>query len=846
VARPTTLRHWLLDDPVLGSTYDVITGRAAAVFGTGSPWVVPACAGVARRFTTAIGGGLRESSADLVSRGALEGNWTATVVVRLTAPPAGTVCLLAFAGPQTDVATDPNNYLLAFRVDAARKPVLLWEYGGGTNVQIDAATYALPVGKWVALTWRKSGATGPGDTGGTAVVELLANGVRVPVTTGGGPVSPSVTVTNCSHGSAGVWRLGHEETSGGAATAFPPADLACATVAAEVLSNDTLLEDVRRLHLLPFHPRVDLRVDVANPSGVAVDLCHHEGLDWVDEVTIDDEQDQPCMTARVSLLREQAALGLAGLRTDTKVNLTNVLDPTSYAPLILEGRTVEVFGARVPVGLRASGADWVSVFRGTVDEVEEAGDSVVLSCRDDGGKLVDTFVEEVVTYGAPIPGVAVEGEMQWILNDNDNDPGNNSVAGLVLRTGAYAPLTLYTPTSPGWSVLEWKQRREAVLPALRTLAGQIGWECRYRWDASTASWRLTFYDPERGREDADVLLQPDDVLDVGQFQRSLLGARNVVRVIYPSSETSTPALDATRLAKLAAAGYVIRSDWNNLDGQDNRVTAWVELESPASIAAYGRRLFMEIAEDASSQVSTLLEAFDMAFGALSDLEEAPLGQSVTLPLLFEREVNDVVLFAPNLQLHTAQQRLAVRSISHTFGERCTSTVTLRGRPAVGWKRWLRLETRAGNARPGVQKPADANADQSQGSLLQAMRNLLDRSNAFRGGKFLALRNGDFQSFSNGLRNPPDGWLPRSSVWLTDLVSDTGAQSGNKAIRFLTAGAQLESDPVVIDGSHHTPYSVQVTWQRTSLTAPDVPRDVRIDVEFLSASKALLSTQTINV
>lgn len=823
--RPNSLRHWVLDESVIGDATDVMGGLAATLFGTApGPTVLDGPTGKARRFSD-VNAILRAPLA-AADQAVMLGDWTVACLLRISAAPGGTVTAFAYAGAVGDAPADPQNYLMSIQLTPARNLQMFWENGAGANVTSLASTYVLPVGPWTLVHWVKSATTGPGPVG-TCSLTLYVNGY---------PVEKFTGVQNASDGGAAVWRIGGEENAGAPFQRWQR-DIAGAYAWAGALTAAQVAEDMRRVRRLPFFTRADLRVEVQNSTGVGINLCDTAGVDFVDSVSITDEVDQPCTTARVDLFREVGNVSLAVLNTTTKLNLTNPLSPVSYAPLLLEGRGIEVFTARVPLGCTATGKDWESTFKGFIDEVEEGGEKTSLQCRDLGALLIDTYIEQTIPYGSDTIPAAVEGEMQFILNDNDNDPLNNSVPGLVARTGSYAPITLWTPSTPSWAVKRWSQRREAVLMALRNLAAQIGWECRYRFDPLTDTWRLKFYDPERDRLDADVLLGPDEFQEIGRFQRSILGIRNVVRVVYPSSETSLPAIPPL------GVGYIARQGWNNLDGESRRMTAYVEVESTLSIAAFGRRLFMEFAEAGTTQIDTIGEAFDMAYGALRDLEESKLTFSGTVQFMPELELNDIVILDSNPVLHTAQQRLAVRSVTHSFGEQATSTVELRGRPSVGWKRWLRLETRTGNGRPGVTTPQDANADMQQGPLLQVMRNLLDRTQAFQGGKFLQIRNPNFQGFTNGRANVPDGWSMRAGVWNTDATADTtDQQSGNIALKLLTSTAQLESDFIPVSGDFNTPYSVETKWKR-GVVSTYLPR---VDVEFYDVNKVIIVGATVTL
>lgn len=864
--RTSSIKHWLMDETVVGPLVDRVTGlQATQAAGTGMG-IISACAGKARRF---LGVSLfQEAAANAYFNTQMRGNSTVSVLLRLTATPSATMVFLTLGG-SSELST--NNEIITVGCSSGGGLFIRWEHSAGTDVQIATFPYVLPLYKWTSLHVRRSAVTGDGPAG-TCTMELFVNGQSMTFTTA------NTGLTNTSDGSLSTWKVGGS-ASGELCSGV---DVAGAYAWAEALQEEEIWEDVRRLYLLPFFSRVDMKLDLETQSaGVMQDMTDVQGMDFVEKVEITDEIDQPCTTANITLLREQEGLSLASLKTDTKLNLTDAFNPLSYSPFLNPSRLVEVWAARVPLGIRASGRDWSSAFRGVVDEIDESSDEgVVLHCRDLGGLLVDAFIEEIIVYG-DTAGLPVQAEMQWILNDNDNLQTNNSlqtggggdathetnnnvtnnppgITDMSPRLGSYAPITLFTPVSPGWSVKKWKQRREGIMPAGRTLAGQIGWEWRYRFDQNPEQnqWRLTFYNPQRERKDEDVIITLDDVLEITQFSRSALGIRDVVRVIYPSSETLAPTVPTSiDGVSLAAAGYTVTTGWNNVDGEGNRMTAYIEIASGTALAFYGRRWFCEFAEASSSQIDTINEAALMAFGALRDLEEAQLDKGVRIPCMWEAELNDMVKFAPNAFLFTAPQRLALRQVTHTFADQATTSLQLRGKPSVGVKRWLRLETRAGNARPGVVRPQDANADEQQGSLLQSMRNLLDRTGAFRGGKFLQVRNPEFQGFANGLRQPPDGWSVRFSTWNTDMVASTGLQlSGGKAVQWLTAFGRLVSNPVPISGSRFIPYSFEAKWQRATLnsgvtnasTTASQPRSQQGPGLTTTLTAAALNTVTLTV
>lgn len=833
--RPSTVRAYPLDEatiagPTSGTAYDLARGASMVPIATdGPPPVIEAPTPRARRFVDNVGNSLGEAAADVELRDALLEDSTIACLVRLnsrTAPP-GTRLIWIYGGAiGSDLAAD--NVVRSLRFTAARELRVLWEHSAGTDVAGTFTGFTLEPFVWTLIHLRIRDVTGPGP-GGTCAADLFVNG---------SPVSSQTGLVNSSDGGSGIWSVGATPDAGVSALQGD-IDVAGVFVHAEALTNAEIEDDARRLRRSAFFTRHDLSVLTVDANDNTRDLTDLDGVDFVDNLDVTDQIDQATKTVRLSLLREQEQLTLAGLVTSSKLNLSDVEDPTSYVlSLLRESAVLEVRAARVPLGVIATADEFEMgvIFTGEIDEIDEGGEQIVVEARDSGGRLIDTHIEQEVDYSDPVTPFAVEGEMQFILNDNDDDGANNSVAGLTARTGSYQPITLFTPVSPSWSVLGWRQRREPVLPALRALAAQIGWECRYRYDPDPDQrrWRLTFYEPDRARIAADAVIDPDDVIDVRALRRSTFGRRTNVRVIYPSSETTLPTVPTP------PAGYTATGGWYNVDGDGNRLTAWVSVQSDAAITATGKRQFMEVVEDSASQISTVNEAYDMAFGALRDLEEPGIAKSITLPSAWEADLNDMLRFRPTPGLFTAAQTLAVQQVTHSFGERSTTTVQLRGKPSVGFKRWLRLEARPGNGKPGVLDPSAALTAEPVGSMLQVFRNILDRSSYLTGGKFVQVRNPDFASFSAGLSNPPDGWSMAAGAWATDANVEVSSQlSGGKAIRLSTTTAQLRSDLVPISGDPYQALGLECSWTRAA--GDDL---VEINLRWYDATGTFISSRTI--
>lgn len=846
--RRSSLRHYVLDEASAasassGEARDVVRGKTADVIGTGTaPPVCDAPTPRARRWSSSLTECLAETDADDELVAALQGDCCIGVLFRVTSLTpwsSGNIELCCVSGPSDDASAN-TNFVRALRIRSTGELGYFWEHSTGTNVgTTNFGNYLIDPFKWTYAVLRIRDATGVGP-GGTVSVSLCVNGVQV---------DEDTLITNTSGGADAVLRIGHSLNADGTTVeGVGNVDIAGVYIWGEALTDEEIQEDFRRIQRLGFFTRLDASVVVTDTAGAEHDLCDLEGNDFVDSIEIDDDIDNATMNAKVTLRREVGQLSLAALVTESKLNLEDKGDPTSYVDsLVREDAPIEVFVARVPLGISANAGELRllgSIFKGQIDEVDDAsGDGqVVVDARDDGGRLLNTYEEEEVEYGAD-PAVAVEGEMQYILNDNDNSTGNNSVTGLTARSGSYAPITLYTPVSPGWAVLPWQQRREPVLSSLRTLAGQIAWDCRYRYDQnpSQRAWRLTFFEPDRSKVATDVVISPDDVIDVRSLKRSTFGRRTVWRVIYPSSETSLPT------APTPPAGHAVRRGWYNVDGLDQRMVAYVEVEATAMHSAGRQRQFAEVQEEQTTQIDTIDEAYAMAIGLLLDTEDPGIAKEVEVPALADLlELNDMCYFRRLRELFTSPQTLATRNLRHTIGDKSTTTVQLRGKPAAGFKRWLRLESR--NGRPGIVDPTQALTDTTTGNLLSRFRGILDRSSMFLGGKFLQIRNSDFSQYSAGLANPPDGWSMKTGAWDTDAtVVSSASLTGGKALKLISSTAEVRSDFIPVTGDFDTPFSFEAIWQFPAGSSPGATtKRLELAVEWYTAAKSLISTSVIRV
>lgn len=814
--RDSSFRWWSFDDSEEPEVRELIDGSLQLdVFGsTARPEVLPSPIGTRSR------GFNRTGTSEILTTGdasadspTMQGEWTVGMWLRFRSTVGSDRIVLALRGDSNNM-TQPHNiqYLLQYKASGVLE--LVWEDGAGNNNFATFSDFDVPLNRWLYVVTRKT-------LPSTATAELIV----------GAEVTQTVTgITNCDGGtdSAMRWVAG-AQVDVASVNSECPVDIASVHVWDEALPIDEIKSDFRRGHMLDAFTHVDVRVEVEDANGLNRDLTNLDDVDFVNEVSFTDSVDNAVSTAKVTLLREQFDLALAHLRTDTKLNLTDVDVVTSYDPLVEIKRPISIFMAVVPLGILATGSDWQQTFQGKIDKVDWGGETVVVNARDDGGDLVDTWIEEEVlndtiisglppekqpSYGATA-GDALESVQQDILNDNDNSAANDTVAGLVVRTGSYDPVTLAVQGTPTWLLLPYRQRREPVMTAVRTLAGQIGWETRYRHNQGALpeddAWQFTLYEPDRARLDSDLLLTENEVESVNQVSLDVKNIRNVVRIVYPSSESTLPAVPVI-------TGYTVRRGWSGLDGAGQRNMAFIELENDASVLRFGRR-FMELGEASSSQIDTIDEARRMAFSANEDLNSPDLEKTATTNLMPFIELNDLIRFEVIKELYTVIQKLAVVGLTHTVGAKATTQLQLRGKPAVGFKRWLKLEVKPGQGRPGIADPRLALTDSERGPLLRVIRNLMDQSDYGNGGKFLAIRNQDFQFFTAGLENPPDAWRYNAigGSWGVDVLENSSVtRTGGHSIEFTSTTGQLSCDlvPIESDAVQTPAFSFELQWQKS--------------------------------
>lgn len=261
-----------------------------------------------------------------------------------------------------------------------------------------------------------------------------------------------------------------------------------------------------------------------------------------------------------------------------------------------------------------------------------------------------TFTEAGATH--PTTGTAVETIISQILADH----------GLASLT------TLQVPASPSWNVKPFLQDRMSVLDAVKTLADQLGWVCRFDWHAGTSAFQLFLKEPARTSGSAERTYAIDFLRKIESATIEISGIRNAIRVTYGDGSAIT------------AEGRPARKVVDRTDS--------------TSITKYGRR-FMEIQEADSSNIDTAAEAQRMADAALADLKEPTAQVTAVSPFDPYLELGDRVALPVDGVHWGSTQTLAIQGLRWKMGaDGWETTLKLRGSPVSGNESWQKKDGRA--------------------------------------------------------------------------------------------------------------------------------------------------------
>lgn len=466
------------------------------------------------------------------------------------------------------------------------------------------------------------------------------------------------------------------------------------------------------------------RVQIKDGGSTWRDLTTYPGFNAVETISVTDSVGTPHMSAEVELTREFFKLSLSPYMQGSGINRGFSYNATPDA-LIAIKREFKIDVAITPMGRAPSSGDWFTVFHGRVDFVNPAnGKTVRFGGRDLAGRIADQQIKTERIYAfAAVAGVAVTlrpwapgmvvavGEYMLPASNSDTDSGANKffvcdIGGTTANseptwsTGANindgtarwdyvgapssiglpveqvqqnlldankaagdASVTLYVPTSPSWAITQYLQSRGRNFQAIRTLAQQIGWDCRMKWRAATSQFELTLFEPERTKTTPDATFTANTYEEPTKLETAIENIRNAWRVIYSDTSDLWP------------------------DGSAKRKT--IEVSDPTSIADYGE-LWAEIAEASNSNVNTLTEATALANAALSDCARPTADFTVKTRQAFPWvELGDLYSFGADMRRFDTSLSFAVTGWKLTGKSGKLSTeFSMRGKPALSAWAWI--------------------------------------------------------------------------------------------------------------------------------------------------------------
>ncbi len=469
-----------------------------------------------------------------------------------------------------------------------------------------------------------------------------------------------------------------------------------------------------------------------------VEITDLESMDWVESAQITEDINTPVSVAELTLTREFSQLSLSPFMSLSKLNTPAVVIA------VAKSLTIEV--AIMPIDTAPIESDYLLKFSGAIDSVDWAKNPISIKARDQGGALEDTLIETQQIYSSVITPDDIETVIQDILDDH-------AIGSVTLFSENGTGGTPWNPgDSPGFKIKRYYQSKQSVFEACRTLAMMIGWECRYRFNADTAAYQPTLYEPNRANITPDFTFSNrNEYREFTALTESRIDVRNRVKVSYFDSGhgNMVPSGPGNINFNIASNDTITRTDggsWSadgfvpdllfevvgtadndgfytvasvgpattlTLDGTGHFVSETIAIANVAissgfrtvvvrndvpSQTKYGLRT-MELTEASSSVIDTAGEAGDMADAAISDLSEPTALAGISCNAFPWVELGDLWQFNANGVHFDTAQKLAPYQLTHNFqsGGDTVTTASLRGKITGGQRQWLEAEGARGAA-----------------------------------------------------------------------------------------------------------------------------------------------------
>lgn len=478
---------------------------------------------------------------------------------------------------------------------------------------------------------------------------------------------------------------------------------------------------------------VHARARASNDEGSTwVDLRTLKGRDFFLGASWGETVDQGLSECTIILKREVDGWSLAPEVASSPINEES---GTGF-PFLQKGYTqIQVQTATLPMdGPQPVSGDWVNVFHGVLCGVSTGSGTLELLCRDLGEYLMRTFIEQEREYGSDV-GVALLTVLNDIICDNytglprweantayvvgdvvlptpgpgrtgrsyivdsittgtsgATEPTWPSPTGSVVDGGVTWEVNALVPGTPprmigdaDWDLGRFLQKCDPLFFALETLAMQIGWALRYRWDEDSGDppgvSKYTLYSPDRDSLSSVYTLNEYQVRADPRLRSSTDEIRNAVEVPYLDKNDLDPGGNPKPKVALVDAG-------------NNAVAA-------ASEEKHGRR-FMRYAPGAGANIDTAAEAERLALAAVLDLADMADCEVDTAYLHFLQLGDAVTLPADGVNYDTEQVLSIVAIGWQVMDGRASTTLSLRTRPQVaglGWQKRASLSGVAGGPVP---------------------------------------------------------------------------------------------------------------------------------------------------
>lgn len=795
---------WVVDQGTGNNVYDIIGSRTLTdSIGTGPKWESGRIGGAVDIGNTGRGllrsAGAVEQAADDVL---CQGFWSCEAWVRPKALPAAGVGGGIIAFSNSGALAAPFHRAMSVNVTDDHKITAVWFDALGNTITATSAS-SIRAGVWSHIVVEKYD-----RGGGTPGVRIHINGV-LDFTSG--------ALTNTSGGNQCNWRMGtgFAGTFNGeiCSVHFDTGTISTERARANFRRGMTWQNDAQAGHGTNY---LDVYATTA-AGGISQNLCEvgYGGVTWdfVKSVNITETVDNGAATASLEIKRNIYNLNLSPTMDSSPLNEFPVASaaatgPDARAPqdLLVPGTAITIFSKRVAnqrndpnqVALVSDAL----IFQGTIDTVDWASDIITIECVDQGALLIDTYIEEEAAYNTPDGSSTVEAAMQLIINNN--------VTG---------PPTLYTPVTPGWTIGPWKQRRESVLQALQSLADQIGWVVKYKWDPITEAYRLTLSDPLRDQTRYDAVITTHDYTEISRIAQSLTNVRNVIRITFSDSAQVTG---------------------RDANGNSTYERKSITRENASSIASYGRR-FMEISESATSNIDTTAEANNMGDAILRDLKQPEVTMDLDLPY-WEIEVGDRLLFEANNRTFDSERTFAVMGKSVSFNDnRVDVSLQLKDAPTSGVQNHIVKEAGPGRSLPPTYVPEDAPTDFGFRGYYAPIFNLMASADLLQQSPSLAnVPNPAMLTMPAPSSSPPVGWTT-SGTWGAygsgDAYFSTTAESGDRSLSLNTVGATATSFWIAV--MPNRTYEAMCRWQ-----APSATDRLNVSVAFYDVNRTVTATHVV--